>query len=76
MIANTEYRTLCLYIVNEPTNTVIDLSEPFAYKIRFQQMVRDKNSRLLFSRYANNGILKINKLNIDTIKGILTKLTY
>lgn len=76
VIANTEFRTLYIYIIDEQTNKSIVLSEPFAYKIRFQQMTRDKNTRLLFNRYAKNGILKINKFNIDTVKGLLIKLTY
>ncbi len=76
VIANTEFRTLCIYIIDEQTNKRIVLSESFAYKIRFQQMSRDKNTRLLFNRYAKNGILKINKLNIDIVKGLLIKLTY
>lgn len=76
VIANTEFRTLYIYIIDERNDTYADLSEVFAFKIKFQQMVRDKNTRLLFSRYANDGVLKINKYNISTVKGLLNKLTY
>ena len=76
VIANTEFRTLYIYTIDERINRYVDLSETFAFKVKFQQMTRDKNARLLFSRYAKNGILKINKHNINTVKSLLTKLTY
>lgn len=76
VIANTEFRTLSVYVIDDQANKLIDLSDKFAFTIRFKKMVRDKNTRLLFSRYATNRILKINKTNIDRIKTLLNELIF
>lgn len=76
VIENSEYRTLCVYVIDEHTNKQIDMSDSFAFTIKFQRMVRDKNTRYLFRRYAINGLLKIRKSNIENIKKILNELMY
>ena len=76
VIANTAYRTLSVYIIDEKTNHYLDLPKSFAYKIYFNQMARDKNVRLIFNQYAKNNVVIINKYNIDKIITILKTLIY